>query len=134
MASVTLTDGGARIALLSNLADDLHLPAPRDRRVTGRSRGAVRQYVGGVRRPVTLPGRAETISLTFPRPTWEQTATLLEWNGLAVLYRELTGFLTYALLDSTNDGLDVRTPIDLQQAATLTIALSATTDTPETLL
>lgn len=134
MTSIRLPDNDARIALLSDVAADLHIPAPRSLRIAIKSRGGVRQYVGGVRRAVTLPGETLVVSLDIPRPQWRDVAELRTWVGQTVLYRDVTSALFYGLLTAVNDVWLTSTPLSQQASDHITITIETTTDTPETLL
>lgn len=134
MTKVRFHGDFTRIALLSAVADDIHLPPPRNITRQSQAKGGVKQYVGGVRRGVTLPGKAETVTVDLPRPSWEHSTTLGNWVGRAILYRDILGNLFYGILRSANEVRDPKTPSDLQQADRFRIVIETTTDTPETLL
>lgn len=127
---------GVRIARTGALTatDQVRLAAPLDRRVEVRARAGVRQYAGGVRRAISLPGHTLIVTLEIPRPTVAVVAELREWVGETVLYRDGNVDLWYALLKSANDSVHGRDGAPVGQVQTVRLVLETTTQTPESLL
>lgn len=137
MATVSFSGNLTRVVLLEDRNDpnaDVHLPAPSSYSVSTTGRGGVKQYAGGVRRAVTLPGKVVSVSVEFQRPSWQIVETLKSWSGQVVLYRDMNANLLIGVLRSVREINAPRTPAEFQQADNISIVIETTTDTPETIL
>lgn len=120
---------GALIALAGDPTTEIALgPAEVSFSVT--ARGEVKQYAGGVRRSITLPGTINMASIKVPAPNLLVQGKLESWVGKTVSYRDEQYRAVWGLLKFV--GYRKAQGLGNERLHDMELQIETTTQNPET--